>query len=156
MATDPRVTEALAALAMNGGNVKRTATELGMNRTTLIKWRDNAEKATTAAAAPPAGVRVSPSVTSDSDTENKTARREHFREKWARLAEAAVDRLIELVPTTGARDLITLAGVAADKEQDYGDGRRGAQATTTIEAGAEVTADGIVRALIRVRQEEGA
>lgn len=32
---------ALAALEANGGNLSRTATQLGMSRTTLSRWRDD-------------------------------------------------------------------------------------------------------------------
>ena len=38
---EEQIVEALKELAMNGGNLSRTSAELGIARSTLVRWRDH-------------------------------------------------------------------------------------------------------------------
>lgn len=108
--TDSEIAEALAALELNGGNVKRTAVQLGIPRTSLLRWRDE--------------------VTTVSDTADTENRSHQFAGMWAEVMRLATERLRELIPAeTDLRAVAVAAGIAADKHLDYTQGRKGAQTT---------------------------
>lgn len=103
--SDTQVQQALAALECNAGNVKRTALQLGIPRTTLLSWRD--------------GVSRVP------DTEKPSVSHD-FAAMWGEVQELATKRMRELIPgETDLRAVATAAGIAADKHLDYTLGRKG-------------------------------
>lgn len=113
--TDDQVAQALAALDLNGGNVKRTARDLGIPRTTLVRWRDG--------------------VSAVSDTEKKEAAgARDLVALWADVQEIGIRRMRELIPiSNNLREVAVATGIAADKHLDYDQGRS--------RSGAEVTVD---------------
>lgn len=122
--TPEQIAEALAALELNGGNVKRTAVALGIPRPTLILWRGQANAA--------AG-----GVTDTSDTEKKGAAApwvHDFAALWAEAQEVLIRRVIAVAATGSLKDVAVAAGIAADKHQDYAQGRKGAATQVNVDA----------------------
>ena len=97
--------EALARLVVNGGMVRRTASELGIPHPTLLLWRDAAE----------AGGEV------------LLTRSDHpvdYAALWGESLEAAVDRIYALLPRlTSAKEAAIIAGIVADRLLDFTQGR---------------------------------
>ncbi len=102
--SDNERVQALAALALNRGNIKATARHLGIPHPTLTLWRNRAE-ADRQAGPPPAT---------------------DYGALYGEAQEWALDRLRTLIPTaTTIRDLALVAAIAADRHLDYAEGRRG-------------------------------
>ena len=113
---------ALAALIANGGNVKKTARDLGMNRSTLINWRDDAR------------------AVSDTIAPDVKAR---YVRLWAAAQEQLVSRMSELAPASDSlRDVAYAANIALAGYLDSRDGRRGAQDSNTVVVPVQVVVRG--------------
>lgn len=105
--------EALVKLRENGGNVKRTASELGIPRTTLITWRDK--------------------VSAVSDTIPQETKDKYIG-LWERAEEACVQRILDLVPTAeDLRDVAYAANIAKEAVLDRTEGRKGATTNIAID-----------------------
>ena len=96
--------QALAALEMNGGQLRRTAAECGIPVGTLSLWRD-----------------TRPECSADAE------RKPDYVDLFDGLLRAAVARSIAGLPAAPAKDAAVVAGIAADKLLDFRDGRRGTQ-----------------------------
>lgn len=90
--------EALAALDANGGNVNRTAKQVGVSRTTLIGWKN--------------GLYMHPDV-SDIRQEKKQS----LADRLEAIAHRALDGLLEDDPKGfgSFKDRLTGVGIAIDK-----------------------------------------
>ena len=107
-------TKALALLVENAGNVKRTARQLGLDRTTLIDWRDKS---------------TNPAVW---DTIDPEIRRERT-ERWGTVLDLATEKMGDLLPTANDLDQVTrAAGVASQNYLDHRDGRRNSQVSQNL------------------------
>lgn len=96
--SDAQKAEALAALAANGGNVARTARQIGVPATTLTKWSK--------------GVNVNGDV-----TEKGEEKRIGLADRLETLAHQIVDRLPEKFDDATAQQLATTLGITVDKMQ---------------------------------------
>lgn len=126
--TDSQVAAALAALEVNGGNVSQTSRELGISRPTLIEWRDRS------------GLTL--------PTPEKTPH--DFASLWAEKQQKVLELIDAKSDTASFRDLSIFAGIAADKHQDYRDGRKGAQ--VNIDNRTQVQADSVILQIVQARQ----
>lgn len=112
--TDEQVAQALAALELNGGNVKATARELNIPRATLQLWRDRVPE--------PAG----------------TIRRD-YAALWADAQVKALNQAITIAEalTEATPENLTaltrLAVAAKDAHLDYTEGRKGSNATVNVD-----------------------
>lgn len=87
---------ALAALAANGGNVRRTSRQLGIPAVTLRSWRDGERAA----------------IPSESVDSKKKA----LSEQLEGIARQLLDRLtVEKIDDCSLRELMTAVGIAVDK-----------------------------------------
>lgn len=128
---------ALATLEANGGNVKRTAQQLGIPRGTLITWRDKSEPVTST---------LSERVSEVIDT--KTAEVGELVERWMNVQNKFLDVVEHSLDTyitdktalepDQLKHLMVGAGITADKHLDYRDGRKGAQVNVSASAQAGV------------------
>lgn len=132
--TDQQVSEALALLELNSGNVKRTATELGIPRATLTFWRDKALAVDPERA-------LSPVVTEERD----------FAAVWAEAQGEVLALLREKAPTASFRDLSIFAGIAADKHLDYSVGRKGSQVTVDNRTQNVIASDSLIASILERR-----
>ena len=133
-----RVAEALAALDLNGGNVKRTALQLEIPRTTLIMWRDTVGKVP--------------------DTSKREARVEAHENQWTRIgnlyceyleanlragvAQALIASEPDYLRKQPAGELAILHGVMQDKARLLGQSMEHAaleRQRLQLEAGAITT-----------------
>lgn len=90
--------EALAALDANGGNVSKTARELGIGRSTLKTWRD--------------GMGVHPEV-----AEIRQHKKQHLADRLEAIAHRALDGLLDRPDDYygGFRERMTGVAIAIDK-----------------------------------------
>lgn len=127
--TDQQVAEALAALELNGGNVKRTAAETGIPRATLIRWRDGVSAALDTMADTPDTPAALPEVVA---LVRQPPQPRDFATLWAEAqydvlaAAVAVARQLTEPTAENLTALTKFAGMAADKHLDYSQGRKGA------------------------------
>lgn len=102
--TDDEIAAALARLKANGGNAKRTATQLGISRTTLRQW---------AGLSPVKGKQVAPEKVGEHGT--------RLAEKLDRLSDRISERALEAIETvpleTAAdlRNLLVSGGITIEK-----------------------------------------
>ena len=128
--TDTDKAQALAKLEMNGGNVKKTARELGMPHSTLILWRRHAVEAGDVSVE---AVTLQPT--------NWTAVREKAGNLYlnnARLAAGIVrDNLEQLkgqeLSLGDTQRVAVIQGISADKAYDLLFGRRGGEFNVAID-----------------------
>ena len=108
--TDQQVAAALAALDLNGGNLRATSREISIPLSTLKAWRDGA-------------------ISADAERARNTPRAENaqhdFSEVWAERQVQVLKIIAEKADEASFRDLSIFAGIAADKHLDYTAGRRG-------------------------------
>ncbi len=105
--TEQQKAEALAALIENGGNVKATARQLGINRITLTTWRDKAH---------------SPAVL---DTISTVLKDERI-DLWDKAQQLGAKRIMELYPQSDdLRAVAYAASVAFNAYLDLTLGRKG-------------------------------
>ncbi len=107
-----KVADALAQLELNGGNLKRTAAEVGVAPFTLRGWRDRVLEVTPEL----------PLKTKDRD----------FAELWAAKEEMILEIVGQKAHSASFRDLSIFAGIAADKHLDYSQGRKGEKASVEL------------------------
>lgn len=110
--TDQQVVEALVALELNGGNLKRTARELALHPNTLRDWRN-------------AALAVEPSRPLSLSVPVPVPVKRDFAELWAKKEELVLDLIEQKAPEASFRDLSIFSGIAADKHLDYSLGRKG-------------------------------
>ena len=106
------MTHALDRLAANGGNVKKTAAELGLARSVLTSWRDGTRRRSEAAAAI---VGNAPADVTVDLTPEDGARYAELAGKWQNLANLAVDEATVRVKEAKPKELAIIAAVSTDK-----------------------------------------
>ena len=106
--TDAQITDALAALELNGGALRRTAREVNVPAPTLLNWRNQALKAE------PLRPLNAPEQ-----------KERDFAALWADKEAKVLDLIGEKAASASFRDLSIFAGIAADKHMDYSIGRKG-------------------------------
>jgi transposase-like protein len=94
--TDDDRSSALAKLAENGGDVSRTAAQLGIPERTLNHWAN--------------GHGIHPDVAKEG--ERKKA---DLAERWEKVANSAIDALEKDIGGLRGKDAATVAGIATDK-----------------------------------------
>jgi len=133
--TEEQRVDALARLEINGGNVLATSREVGISRATLRRWRNEV-------GAVEEGVRMATAMVA---TEVVTP-----AERWLAVESQATELLAENLEkfrgATGApmepsdlRHVAVVAGIAADKQLDHRDGRKGNVTNVVANAQAAVT-----------------
>ena len=101
---------ALLALAVNAGNIRRTARELGMPAPTLRQWRDVAQGYERGMA----------------DAQAAPDRARAITQGYADVQLLAQSRMREMIPaSTRLHDVAYASSISADKHLDYRDGRKG-------------------------------
>lgn len=143
--TDQQVAGALAALELNGGNVKATAGQLGMPHATLRLWRDRALSTNPDRPLSPAVPIVRDFATLWADAQSLAISK----------ALAIAEKLTEATPEN-LTALTKLAAVAADKHLDYTHGRKGGTQLNVDARQQNVfipTADDLIAAVLRRRTE---
>lgn len=102
---DEAVANALAVLRSNRGNMKRTAAQLGIPRTTLRQWAGRNEKTTTGS------TRDVPAPLMD---EARTKLAATFKQRAQQIMDAVTPEKLE---KASARDLLIAAGIATEKAE---------------------------------------
>lgn len=113
--------QALAALELNQGQIRKTAREVGVPPGTLITWRNQA-----------GSIETTPALFSDplNTVQKAEQAAEQTKVFGARLGEAldlALETLIERIPDMSGRDVAIAVGILTDKHLDITLGRKGAQ-----------------------------
>ena len=147
--TDAQVAQALAALELNGGNVKRTARELGINHETVRAWKLR--------------MGVPLGVTREQHQATVQAHQHDWASMYGEAQIIALDRARAIAPTMpatpdGLRALMVMAGVSADKHLNYRDGRTGANINVDARNQTIYTSDALIASLLRAKSgliEEG-
>lgn len=112
--TTDEIAEGLAALELNGGNLKRTAQELSIPRKTLAGWREGVANA-------------SATIPTEASAPSRD-----YAALWGSAQELALSSAVTMArqltdPTAENLTALTkLAAVASDKFLDHRDGRKGA------------------------------
>ena len=111
-------TDALAALELtHGSNATRAASALGIPRPTLVRWRKEHEAVS-------AGRQM---VHAEQSVDMLDTERNAHAERWAEVQRKLLARAETLVEEAESlRDVMVDAGIAADKQMDYSQGRKGA------------------------------
>ena len=154
-ATAEQKTTALARLHANGGNIKRTARELGITDSTLRTWRDleraHADGRKVAANAPD---RVRDIALAWQDVERRAIKAIN------RGLEDALDPDLPFKERPRLHDISYAARVATDSHLDHRDGRKGAeirvdarQQSLALPAGASL--DDVKALLADIREPPG-
>ena len=146
--TDAQVAEALARLAVNNGNIKRTAEELDIPRATLGLWRDKQ-----------AVVSMALSGTIATTHPEIVDRAVALAERYLRLQDLALDRSETLVPLSDQlRDVLAAAREGREGHLDYSQGRRGGSVSIDARNQTIYTSDALIASLLRAKSgqlEEG-
>ena len=146
--TDAQVAQALAALELNGGNVKRTARDLDIPRATLGMWRD--KQAVMKMALSGAIVTTHPDIVDRAAT---------LADRYLRLQDLALDRSETLVPLSDQlRDVLAAAREGREGHLDYSQGRRGGSVSIDARNQTIYTSDALIASLLRAKSgqlEEG-
>ena len=148
--TADRVREALTALQLNGGNIKRTARELGIPHPTLISWRT-------------AALTKSPEMTSALTHVDPVPR--DYVTLWGDASNIVLEAAVvvagrcreDLEPERQSMNLKALTGlahVAAQHHLNHRDGRPNAGAVN-IDARQQTiySADSLIAAIIKARAQ---
>ena len=107
--TDADREQVRAALALNGGDVRKTARQTGIPRTTVITWRDKPK---------PEGIDALPPAVVEAAVEQirQDKRGEIIALAWDLAADALRQSLVAL-PRASAQAAAIVAGIAIDKAQ---------------------------------------
>lgn len=126
--TEDQRIAALAALELNGGQIRKTAREVGVPESTLRAWR--AQIGTIEDATIPITYAEATSAAQAAQAAQAARDVAQTRTYGARLGEAldlALATLIERLPTMSGRDVAIAVGILTDKHLDITQGRKGAQ-----------------------------
>jgi transposase-like protein len=119
--TEAQRIAALAALELSGGQIRKTARELGIPPGTLTLWRDQA-----------ASIETMPALYSDplntaQKSEQAAAQTKVYGARLGEALDLALDTLLEKLPGMAGRDVAIAVGILVDKHLDITQGRKGAQ-----------------------------
>ncbi len=149
--------QALARLEFNNGNAKRTANELGIPRTTLIDWRDQAIEL---GAVSEGAVTRHPTDWKALCEEAGTLYLDVARDSALLLQQQLQVYLAlpddEPLKPQGLREVAVVSGIASDKAQDLLLGRKGTEVNVDVrQQSVRLTGDELKAALAELRAQRG-
>ena len=121
--TEDQRIAALAALELNGGQLRKTARETGVSESTLRYWR--AQVATIEHATAPTLDEIESATAAQS--ERAVAQTTAYATRLAEVRDLALAILRDKLPSMSGRDVAIAVGILTDKHLDITQGRKGAQ-----------------------------